>query len=185
MTAMTLIAADTATSVSLPGFPLPRYAQSKYGGKDTAGFLRFMRELHKGGVPVAEPIELADSSYAIIDSTCIPLLSAWLEEASKSVGVDLAQARSRSYDGSVYARLLEVVTSIATVKHFEEMEAVPIGMLLCKRSKAWGSLPGDGQRDAYILIATEKGFLVFDPPTRQLSTLGEYPNTADVLKIRF
>jgi hypothetical protein len=178
-------AAGTAeASISMPDFPLPTYAKNKYGGIEAAGILRLLRDLNKGGVHSYDQIEVADTDYAIIESSSLPLISAWLEAACKSVGMNLAQARTGAYDGAVYARLLEVATSIATVRKADAPYAVPIGVVICKRTNPWGVLPGDGQRDAYILFATERGFLVYDPPTRQLCLLSDYPNRSDVVRIR-
>jgi ligand-binding sensor domain-containing protein len=36
-----------------------------------------------------------------------------------------------------------------------------------------------------MLIATERGLLVYDPPTRQLSELSKFPNQDDIFKIQF
>ena len=49
---------------------------------------------------------------------------------------------------------------------------------------AWGILPGDNANDAYILVDTDEGMLVYDPPTRQLSSLEALPNKNDVIPIR-
>ena len=170
--------------IRLPEFPLPAFAMNKYGVKEAVGVVRLLRELHKGGVSVSNQFEASDNEYAIIASSSLPLLAAWLEVTCKSVGLDLAQARSGSYDGSVYARLLQVATSIATARKVDATLAMPIGVMICQRRRAWGALPGDGQRDAYVVIATERGFLVYDPPTRQCSTLADYPNHDEVVIIR-
>ncbi len=177
-------AGEKGASIDMPDFPLPGYAKNKYGEPDAAGLLRLLRDLQKGGLKSYDQIEVADAEYGIIDSKSLPLISAWLEAACKSVGLNLAQARTGTYNGAVYARLLEVATSIATQRKSDSKFAVPIGVIICKRTNAWGALPGDEQRDAYILIATERGFLVYDPPTRQLCQLADYPNRTDVVRIR-
>ncbi len=62
---------------------------------------------------------------------------------------------------------------------------MPIGILICRRRRDWGRLAGDGGRDAYALIATERGLMVYDPPTRQLVSLSQFPNASDILNIQF
>ena len=172
-------------SLRLPRFPLPALVQNDFGETRRVGFLHFLRELQDGGVARLDDIDFVDENYAVIKSASLATLAAWLEAACSCIGIDLRQARAGQYDGMVYARLLEVATSLAEVRAHGEPLAMPIGVLICRRRQAWGELPGDGRRDAYTLIATERGLLVFDPPTRQLSALSEFPNNTDVFKIQF
>jgi hypothetical protein len=46
-------------------------------------------------------------------------------------------------------------------------------------------LPGDDQRDAYVILLTDSGFLIYDPPSRQFSRLDAFPNRSSVLRLRF
>ena len=172
-------------SLRLPKFPLPALVQNDFGETRRVGFLHFLVELQNGGVAKLDDIEFVDENYALIKSASLAMLAAWLEATCSCIGVELRQARAGQYDGMVYARLLEIATSLAEMREHGEPLAIPIGVLICKRRQAWGDLPGDGQRDAYILIATERGLLVYDPPTRQLSALSQFPNNSDVFKIQF
>jgi hypothetical protein len=36
-----------------------------------------------------------------------------------------------------------------------------------------------------VLFATDTGILVYDPPTRQLTALADFPNKASISHIRF
>ena len=60
-------------------------------------------------------------------------------------------ARQRPYDGTTIARLLETGATLAAVRWDNSGLAMPIGLLICTRRKAWGSLPGDGR----IIIHTD------------------------------
>lgn len=144
-----------------------------------------LRELQKGGVRGMERFEAVDTSYAVISSGSLRLLSAWLEAACRSLGVEVAQARKNSYDGAAYARLLSTATGIAAARRTDGSLAVPVGVMICLRRKSWGVLPDDGARDAYVVVATERGILVYDPPTRQTSLLADYPNNSEVVMIVF
>src|SRR5581483_3880748 len=157
---------------------------NEYGGVAEVGVTRLLRELQIGGVRVGDDFNAADSDYVLVSGESMGLLSAWLEAAVRSAGVQLPIARLRPYDGAVYANLLEVATSIAASRGQRSTLAIPVGVIICDRKKPWGDLPGDGQRDAYILVATERGFLVFDPPTRQVVMLADYPNHSSVVKVR-
>jgi hypothetical protein len=173
------------TSMRLPAFPAPGLVQNEFGGTKTIGFLTFLRELHKGGVHGLDETEFMNSNYAVLRSDSLPSLAAWLEAACGSVGVELQQARKSQYDGAVSARLLEVGAELALLRGHGKPLAMPLGVLICRRVKAWGDLPGDGARDAYVLAATERGLLVYDPPTRQVAPLSEFPNAGDVVTIQF
>jgi hypothetical protein len=181
-----LAAARTAAPrLDLPGFPRPALVQNEYGETKTIGFLHFLHQLQDGGVQELDDVDFLDENYAELTSASLPTLAAWLEAACHSVGVELQQSRRHHYDGMAYAQLLEVATSLAAAREIKEHLAMPIGVLICKRRQPWGDLPGDGARDAYLLIATERGLLVYDPPTRQLSLLTDFPNSSDVYKIQF
>jgi len=143
-----------------------------------------LRNLHSAGVRAVDNFEAVDSDYAVLTSNSLSRLSTWLEAACAGVGLDLSQARSGHYDGAVYARLLGVATSIAASRDRRGKLAIPVGVLICKRTSPWGAVPGDGNRDAYVLFATESGLFVYDPPSRQLSALGDFPNKPDILRVR-
>ncbi|MDB6168838.1 MAG: hypothetical protein JWM88_1702 [Verrucomicrobia bacterium] len=172
-------------SLSLPKFPLPALVREDDGGIKSIGFLTFIREVRRGGVKELQDIDFVDREYAVLESSSLPVLAAWLEAAARCVGVDLPQARLGSYDGLEYARLLQVATSLAILREHGKSLAMPIGVLICNRREAWGELPGNRDRDAYMLIATERGLLVYDPPTRQLSELSKFPNHGEIFKIQF
>ena len=132
-----------------------------------------------------ENFETLDADYALLRSDSLGGLAAWLEAACHAVGFDLRQARDRSYDGTVFARLLGVATSLAALREKKISLAMPIGVMICQRRAVWSDLPGDGSDDAYVLFATDAGMLVYDPPTRQLTSLADFPNKEKILKIRF
>jgi len=169
----------------LPEFPTPALAQDRFGTAKRIGLLWFLRGLHECGVKGYEDIDLVDLEYGVLESSSLPLLSAWLEAACHCVGADVRRSREGPYDGMAYARLLEVGASLALMRDRDTPIAVPIGVLICQRRRPWGELPGDGARDAYILIATERGLLIYDPPTRQMCALADFPNNATVYKIQF
>lgn len=177
--------AGAAPALSLPRFPSPALVQDDYGEARSMGFLTFLRQVRSAGVRGVDDIEFVDSEYAVLQSASLSTLAAWLESASRCVGVDLPRARLGSYDGLEYARLLQVATSLAILRERGRNLAIPIGVLLCNRRHDWGDLAGDGDRDAYMVIATERGLLVYDPPTRQLSELSKFPNHDEIFKIQF
>ena len=74
---------------------------------------------------------------------------------------------------------------MAALRENESKLAIPVGVMICERKAVWGDLPGDGATDAYVVFATDGGILVYDPPTRQLANLSEFPNKARILRIRF
>jgi hypothetical protein len=166
-------------------FPMPKLAKDDFGQPRRIGFLGFLRELNAGGVHGVDDVDFLDSDYAVIDSSSLPLLAAWLEATCHSVGLDLQTARSGPFDGTVTARLLETSATLASVRSGGASLAMPIGTLICRRHRPWGSLPGDDNRDAYALVVTDRGLLVYDPPTRQLVKLSQFPNSADILNIQF
>ena len=173
-----------ATQINFPDFPLPKFATDEYGHTQRMGLLRMRRDLQKGGIHGTDSLQAADTEYLMVSSQSLGLLSAWLEASCKSAGIQMELARLRAYDGAVYANLLQVATSIAAARKSSTDAAIPVGVMICKRDKPWGVLSGNGEQDAYIVVATEQGFMVFDPPTRQLVSLADYPNNATVLKIR-
>jgi hypothetical protein len=173
-----------AGAITMPDFPLPKFAVNRYGQPEEMGMLRLYRDLRRSGVSGMENFETSDNDYAMVASESLGLFSAWLEAACKSGGIELPQARLRSYNGAVYAGLLETATNIAASRHKQQALAVPVGVMICTRRKPWGVLPGDGERDAYVLVATERGFVIFDPPTGQSSLLADYPNNSEVLRVR-
>lgn len=172
-------------TLDMPEFPTPSFVRDELGGMKEIGFLKFFRELQKGGVQGLDEVEFLDTGYAVLKSDSLPTLAAWLESACSSVGLELQLARNGNYDGTVLARLLEVATTLAAVRGHGKSLAIPIGLLICRRRQVWGDLPGDGRRDAYVLIETDKGLLIYDPPTRQLVSLSGFSNTADIVTIQF
>jgi hypothetical protein len=178
-------AAPVPTAISMPDFPLPKLALDESGQPAEAGVLRLMRELQAGGLHASDNFETQDNDYVVLSSGSLGLLSAWLEAACKSAGIELPTARQRTYDGTVYANLLEVATGIAASRRFKASLAIPLGVVTCLRANPWGALPGDNQRDAYVILLTDSGFLIYDPPTRQFSRLDAFPNRSSVLKMRF
>ncbi len=171
-------------ALQLPAFPLPALV-SDGGPPREMSSMRLLRELHRSGVHGSGNFEAADADYALLRGDTLGGLAAWLEAACKAVGFDLLQARTRHYDGTTFARLLNVSTSIAALRQKGIRLAMPIGVLVCTRKAAWGDLPADGATDAYVAFVTEDGMLVYDPPTRQLVPLGDFPNKAHIVRIRF
>jgi len=170
---------------SMPVFPLPRLVRDQFGQARRIGFLTFLRELNAGGVHEVNDVDFLDEDYAMIESGSLPLLAAWLEATCGSVGFNLREARLGAYDGSVTARLMEIGATLAEVQAKVTGLAMPIGLVICARQHRWGSLPDDRSRDAYALIATDQGLMVYDPPTRQLVSLAQFPNTAEIENIQF
>ena len=178
------VAATAPGSLQLPAFPAPVIVRDGRVPKEFSA-MRLLRELHRGGVHGSANFETVDADYALLRGESLPTLAAWLESACRAVDYDVAQARTRGYDGTVFARLLAVATSLAALRESDITLAMPIGVLTCQRQTAWGDLPGDGAQDAYVIFATDTGILVYDPPTRQLSSLEAYPNKAGISHIRF
>lgn len=174
----------TSGKLELPAFPLP--ALVREGGATVemtpTGLLR---ELHRGGVSGLGDLETVDSDYGLLRRDSIGLMAAWLEGACQAVGFNLAAARQHPYDGGALARLLDVATGLAGLREHQFKLAVPIGTLVCERRTAWGDLPGDGALDAYIVFATEAGMVIYDPPTRQMANLADFPNRQRIRRIRF
>jgi hypothetical protein len=176
-----------SATFSMPAYPMPKLVSDQFGQTKRIGFLSLVRQLYSGGVAAhnIDDLNFLDSDYAVIDSSSLPTLAAWLEATCHAVNFDLQEARQRPYDGTTIARLLETGATLAAVRWDNSGLAMPIGLLICTRRKAWGSLPGDGARDAYALISTEQGLQVYDPPTRQIVSLVDFPNTEDILNIEF
>jgi hypothetical protein len=177
-------AAVAPGSLQLPGFPLPVLVREG-GAPKEFGATRLLRELHRGGLHGFDNFETMDADYALLRSDSLGNLAAWLESACGAVDYDLPKARAKGYDGAVFARLLGVATSLAALRQSDITLAIPIGVMTCRRDTAWGDLPGDGAEDAYVIFATDTGILVYDPPTRQLVPLAEFPNKANISRIRF
>jgi|GEM_PF-2824129 len=182
--ASALAAAAAPGNWQLPAFPLPVLVRDGGPPKEFSSN-RLLRELHRGGVHNSESFEAFDNDYALLRGDSLGSLAAWLESACQSVGFDLPRARTQPYDGAVFARLLSVATSLAALRERGPNLAMPIGVLICQRALAWGDLPADGSTDAYVLFATDTGILVYDPPTRQLTGLANFPNKASISHIRF
>lgn len=174
-----------APPMRMPEFPRPTLVLDEFGQTKAIGFLRFCRELEKGGVQGLDEVEFSANDYTVLRSDSLATMAAWLETACHAMGLELPQARTRRYDGAVYARLLEVAASLAVLRERGESLAMPVGVLVCQRRLPWGDLPGDGERDCYVLVETERGLLIYDPPTRQLSELGKFPNTPFIRMIQF
>jgi hypothetical protein len=177
-------AADAPGRLQLPGFPMPALVREG-GAPKEFGAARLLRELHRGGLHGIDHFETMDADYALLRGDSLGNLAAWLESACGAVDYDLLRARAKGYDGTVFARLLGVATSLAALRQSDITLAMPIGVLTCQRDAAWGDLPADGAEDAYVLFATDVGMVVYDPPTRQLATLGDFPNKARISRIRF
>jgi len=183
--AATGFGATAATgSLQLPAFPLPALVREGGPPKEFSA-MRLLRELHRGGVHGSGNFEAMDADYALLRADGLGPFAAWLETACKAVDFDVLAARTRGYDGTVFARLLNVATSLAALRQNDISLAMPIGVLTCRRGVAWGDLPADGADDAYVIFATDAGILVYDPPTRQLTPLAEFPNKAGIVRIRF
>jgi hypothetical protein len=182
-----LVAATRAAApgrLELPAFPVPSFVRED-GATVEVTPTRILRELHKGGVRGLGNLETVDSDYGLLRQDSLGVLAAWLESACRSVGFDLTQARQQPYDGSALARLLTVATNLAGLQAEGHALAAPIGTLVCERRSKWGDLPADGAIDAYVIFATEAGIMIYDPPSRQLTALNEFPNRERILRIRF
>ncbi len=176
-------AADSAR-FQLPAFPSPTFVLEGSSPVEI-GAVRLVRELHRGGLRSTEKVlDLADADYALLRSDSLGYMAGWLETACQAVGAKVQTLRQGSYDGTVFARLLSVVTSLAVLRDRGPKLALPIGVVGCTRKAAWGELPADGREDAYVVIVTESGILVYDPPTRQLAPLSEFPNRDSIIRIR-
>ncbi len=169
---------------TLPAFPVPTLVRDGGTVKEISS-LRLLRELFKGGVKASDNFEASDVDYALLKVDSLGNLAGWLETACKSVGLELLEARAQAYDGVVFSRLLAVGTSLGALREKDIRLAMPVGVLICRRDAAWGDLPADGADDAYVILATDIGILVYDPPTRQLASLADFPNKARISRIRF
>jgi len=184
LAATSLGAVAAQGDLQLPAFPVPALVRDGGPPKEISS-MRLLRDLYRGGVKASDNFEAVDSDYALLRGESLGNLAAWLESACKSVGLELKLARAGSYDGVVFARLLAVGTSLAALREKDIRLAMPIGVLICQRDAAWGDLPADGAEDAYVIFATDSGMLVYDPPTRQLAALSDFPNKARISRIRF
>lgn len=176
--------AAAPANLTLPAFPVPALVREGGAVKEISS-LRLLRDLYKGGVRASDNFEASDVDYALLKVDSLGNLAGWLETACKSVGLELLQARAQSYDGVVFSRLLAVGTSLGALRERNIRLAMPVGVLICRRDAAWGELPADGADDAYVIFATDIGILVYDPPTRQLAALADFPNKARISRIRF
>jgi hypothetical protein len=170
--------------LELPAFPVPSFVRESGAAVEVTP-TRILREFHRGGVHGLGDLETVDSDYGLLRQDSLGVLAAWLESACHSVGFDLAQARQQPYDGAALSRLLNVATNLAGLQKEGQSLAAPIGTLICERRAKWGDLPADGAIDAYVVFATEAGIMIYDPPTRQLTNLSEFPNRERILRIRF
>jgi len=170
--------------ILLPAFPSPPLLRDGGSPKQVTS-LRLMRDLQKGGVRGLGRFDAVDGDYALFRGDSLGGLAAWLEAACSALEYDLLGARAKHYDGAVFARMLNMATSLASLRDDSIGLAMPIGVLACRREKAWGELPGDGRDEAYVIFATDEGMLVYDPPTRQLARLADFPNRDAVVKVWF
>ena len=170
--------AAAPASLRLPAFPVPDLTTD-------VGATRLLRELHHAGLRGFASLETSDGDYALIRKESVGGLTAWLEALCAGLEFDLRRARNRNYDGTVFARLLAVASSIGSFQSGHRTQAIPIGVALCQRAKPWGELPPDGAEDAYVILATEDGMMIYDPPTRQLSMLTDFPNKGKIRQVRF
>jgi hypothetical protein len=178
-------AATPPAELKLPTCPVPIFVEEGGRPKEISS-TRLLRELFRGGVRNADQFETVDQDYALLRSDNVVRFAAWLEVSCQGFGVDLLQLRTRAYDGGTFSRLLEVSASLALLQiKGHRALAVPIGLMTVKRDAPWGDLKRDGVLDAYIIFATEAGILVYDPPTRQLVNLADFPNKAGILRLRF
>ena len=176
--------AAAPTMFSLPAFPVPALVRDGGLAKEISS-MRLLRDLYKGGVKASDNFEASDTDYALLRFDSLGNLAGWLETACKSVGLELPRARARAYDGVVFSRLLSVGTSLGALRESDIKLAMPVGVIVCQRDVVWGDLPADGAVDAYVIFATDTGILVYDPPTRQLAALADFPNKARISRIRF
>ena len=170
--------AAAPASLRLPAFPVPDLTSD-------VGATRLLRELHQAGLRGFASLETSDGDYALIRKESVGNLTGWLESLCKGIEFDLRRARNRNYDGTVIARLLAVACSIGSYQSGHRTPAIPIGVVLCQRTKSWGELPPDGAEDAYVIVATEEGMMIYDPPTRQLTMLTDFPNKSKIRQVRF
>ena len=168
----------------LPALPLPAFA-AEDGMTAEVTSIRLLRELHRAGLRGFDRLETTDTDYVLLRSDSLENLTGWLDATCAALDYDLRQARVRSYDGTVFARVIDVATSLGALQERHRSLAIPIGVVVCQRALAWGQLPADNARDVYVIFATENGMIVYDPPTRQQSALVDFPNKATISQIRF
>lgn len=173
-----------APTIELPRFPAPPLVQDG-GSTAEIGSVHLLRDLHAAGLHGMDNFDAADGDYVLLRADSLRVLSGWLESACAALGYDLRTARSAVYDGSVFARLADVAASLGLLREAAQPLAIPIGVIICRRGSAWGELPSDQNTDAYVLVDTDEGMLVYDPPTRQLSRLEHFPNKNEIIQIRF
>jgi hypothetical protein len=171
--------------LQLPAFPTPAFVQQ--GGVPLEiSPVRLLRELMRGGVRIGDQFETSDRDYGLLRQDNVGVFAAWLEKACEGLEIDLPRMRRLAYDGGAFSRLLGVSVSLGALQNKEAGTlAVPIGLLVCKRDAPWGELKRDGALDAYIIFATDAGILVYDPPTRQLVNLTDFPNKSGIVRVRF
>ncbi len=173
-----------AADFTLPAFPVPELVRDGGLAKEISS-LRLLREVQKAGVRASNNFDANDTDYALLRVDSLGNLAGWLETACKSVGLELVHARDRAYDGTVISRLLSVGTSLGALQGSDIKLAMPVGVIVCRRDVGWGDLHADGADAAYVILATDTGILVYDPPTRQLAALADFPNKDRISRIRF
>jgi len=173
-----------APAIRLPGFPAPPLVVED-GEPAEITSVRLLRDMFRGDVHGIKDFDTVDADYVLLRGDSLNLLAAWLEAACEGVHFNLRDARDHEYDGTVFARLLDVAASLGTLQAQTRPFALPIGLMICRRTARWGELPSDGRDDAYIIVDTDVGMLVYDPPTRQLSPLSDFPNKESIRRIRF
>src|SRR4051812_37428043 len=174
-----------APDLRLPAFPRPALVEEGGRAKEVT-IVRLQRDLFREGVHPTDEFETLDSEYGLLRNDSVGQFAAWLETVCQGFGLNLLQMRNGAYDATTFSRLLEMAASLGALQEKNPRQlAIPIGLLVCKRNAEWGALKRDGALDAYILFATDAGILVYDPPTRQLANLADFPNKAGILRIRF
>lgn len=176
--------AGAADSLRLPMFPEPALVPEN-GPPEEISSIRLLRELHRAGLHGFDQLEASDADYGLLRQRALGVLTGWLDAACSALDYDLRQARTGSYDGAVFARLLRVASSLGVLQGQARPLALPIGVIACQRTKAWGALPGDQANDVYVIFATDGGMFIYDPPTRQLVALADFPNKGNISEIRF
>lgn len=170
--------------ILLPEFPQPPLVLDGGAPKNISS-LRLLRELQRSGITGMDNFDTFDRDYALFQGQSLGTMAAWLESACRSLNFEISQARKQAYDGALFSRMLNMSASLASLRKGTIDMAMPIGGLHCRRETAWGALPGDGKDDVYVIFATDQGLLIYDPPTRQLARLADYPNKTQIIKIWF
>ncbi|MEN8190633.1 MAG: hypothetical protein ABFS19_12375 [Thermodesulfobacteriota bacterium] len=156
------------------------------GGKAKLIPAGFVKRRLRLGYPSLKSFLISDLQYMYITEHWFREVLEWSDYFIRQQVPELDNLKElpTAYE-ETFSELMSNVANLSVAKRYNVKASVLIGLMVANSDKPWGRIPADGKPRRYIVGLTEHGGIIYDIPTRQISSLEKFPNQDSMTGVMF